>query len=180
METGKTKVSYSRIKKDKMKKIIFIITAIVLTSCSASKKVAKYNEDIKRGIAAYVEDHPCINDTLTISKTDTITETQLQTDTAYQTLNDTVTLTVTKTKKITTILRDTITKTVTDQRLVNYWKDSASNANRTSQALQATNSETKITANDWKHKARLRLYLLIAVAAGSVAWTFRKQLIALV
>jgi hypothetical protein len=159
---------------------LIAVLIILLCSCSASKKAERYNESVKRGISGYVQDHPCVNDTITTTKTDTITETQLQVDTAFKVLNDTVTLTITKKEKTTIILHDTVTATVTDNKIINFWRDSASAANRTAQNLQTKNSDVTVVANDWKHKARLRLYFLIAVATASVAWTFRKYLIALV
>ena len=159
---------------------LIAVLVILLCGCSASKKAERYNESVKRGISDYVQDHPCVNDTVTTTKTDTITETQFQTDTAIKVLNDTVTLTVTKKEKTTIILHDTATVIVKDLQLVNFWRDSASAANRTAQNLQAKNCDSMVVANDWKHKARLRLYLLIAVATASVAWTFRKYIVALV
>lgn len=157
-----------------------LLLLILLAACSPAKKAQKYNEDVKRGIASYIDQHPCVNDTVTQTKSDTVTQTEIVADTAYIQVNDTVTQVVTQTKTVTRIIKDTITKVVTDNQLVNYWKDSANGAVRSNIALQSDLSKKSIELSDAKNKAALRLYFLIGAIACFSIWIFRKQIFKLI
>lgn len=160
--------------------LLLIIFLLLSMSCNVQKKVAKYNEDVKRGIASYIDQHPCVNDTVIKTKSDTITNTEFQTDTSYITVKDTVTRNINVTKTVIKTIKDTVTNIITDNQLVNFWKDSANGSNRSNQLLQAKINEQTIETKDWKHSARNRLYLLIAVTTAFGIWTFRKPLLKLI
>jgi hypothetical protein len=161
-------------------KYISLLILLTLISCNASKKVAKYNEDVKRGIASYIDQHPCVNDTVTKTKSDTIINTEFQIDTSYITIKDTVTRNINVTKTVIKTIKDTVTKIITDNQLVNFWRDSANAANRSNQLLQAKINEQTIQTKDAKHSANLRLYWLIGLVVAFGIWTFRKPLLKLI
>lgn len=158
-------------------KSIFILILVAFVSCNPAKKMARYNEDVKRGIAAYVENNPCVNDTITETKSDTITAIEFFIDTVHEKINDTIFSTITQTKTVVKTIRDTFTRVVTDSRLVNFYKDSLNAVNRTKEAQGEKLAATTIESNGWKNKARNRLYLLIGVTVAATVWTFRKTIL---
>lgn len=160
--------------------LLLIIFLLLSMSCNVQKKVAKYNEEVKRGIASYIDQHPCVNDTVIKTKSDTITNTEFQTDTSYITVKDTVTRNINVTKTVIKTIKDTVTNIITDNQQINFLKAQLNSATSENKAITANLNKATIESKDWKHSARNRLYLLIGVVAAFGIWTFRKPLLALI
>ena len=154
-----------------MKKLItFLLISSVLLACSPAKRVAKYNEDVKRGIKAYMDANPCVNDTVVEESSDTsvdynhwhefVDNEPVNTDyynPGYAIYSDSLGVLfydstskgwyrVRETKETT--ITNKKTAVVSDQRVINYYKDSLSGLLRTNLQLKDdyTEKERKLLA----------------------------------
>jgi cell division protein FtsI/penicillin-binding protein 2 len=141
-----------------------IVLLLLLIACNPVKQVLRDREKFNEIAQEVIRQGYCANDTITVTKSDTLVTTDtvnnIYIDTEYR--NDTVYLTKNirsiATKKI--IIRDTIKKVVVDNARI--------------KVLEADKVALRIEAMAWKDKAQDRLSWLILALIIIGLWLFFK------
>jgi hypothetical protein len=154
---------------------LFLVLGFLFSGCNTENKViatVKNSDLITQKLKGYFFDkYPCVNDTVESStviqgepviKTDTVItyidgETRIVHDSIYTEKIKVKTVTNTETR-IDTLQ---VVKNITDNRLINFWKDSAQNL--AGQVFALTNelkSEKKVS-NDYREQRNTNMFILI-------------------
>jgi hypothetical protein len=141
-----------------------IVLLLLLIACNPVKQVLRDREKFDEVAKEVIKAGYCANDTITVTKSDTLVttdtvnnvyiETEYRNDTVYLTKN----IRSIATKKI--IIRDTIKKVVVDNARINV--------------LEADKVALRIEAMAWKDKAQDRLSWLILALIIIGLWLFFK------
>jgi len=161
--------------------IIAIFAGLLIASCNPVKQVLKDPAKIDKVGREWEKRNPCNNDTITISKTDTV----ITLDTLYNILTDTVvvdgkpTLVIKKVPELVTKfirVRDTVTNYVVDNRRLNIALDSVNWYKGLSQQFKAK-FEQQIT--ETKHERsrgnKWVLYFILLCIATALSHYLRSK-----
>jgi hypothetical protein len=164
-----------------MKKIFIILIFILFVSCNVEKKneradaaaLNRVETNIKLLTAAYVRAlllYPCVNDSVTIIKKDTIVTQTINTVIKKDTINhrDTVINTILKTFHY----RDSIRTVVKDQEGIKALTDSLNNyklqlANISGSLIESRNSNKELNSKIVKAKTDFYILLVVLILAAA-------------
>jgi len=146
-----------------MRKLLLLI---VLFSCNPVKQVLRDEDKLQQVARVIVNGGWCLNDTIYITKSDTLVKVdtflnvEVYTDT--QKVNEYVYVTQWKTKNIvkSVTIRDTLKSYIVDNTHV--------------KSLQADSTTLAIKMNLWKHKANIRLSWLISLLIIALVFIYLK------
>lgn len=152
-----------------------LLLSLIFLSCNPLKhaeSIINQSDEAKNKIGEqWVKDHPCVNDTIIKTHSDTLTTIQTETKYLPGTTN-TVTNTRIDTLRLTTIktntIHDTVTNTIVDERALNA-SQSELEAYKSDCITQQAITQNDL--NNAKHTASVRLWWLIGmgtVIAGGI------------
>lgn len=164
-----------------MKSIIKILATTLLIStiwsCSPQKKIDKAvakvlsNPEAKNKVGReWEKDHPCVNDTVTKVKSDTVTTKDTLSVSDTLRVKDTLYITKKERETVTRTIHDTVTNNVVDNRRLNIANDSLNYYKGLSQQRQARIDELSKEVKQEKKRGNkwvLYFWLLVGIAAGS-------------
>lgn len=105
-----------------MRYALYISILFLLISCDPSKRILKNKEQFEKVGSEWATKNPCVNDTFTVTKTDTLTKIDTVETVRYETLGEEYIITDAPVKVITrtitknVYIHDTVTNNIEDSR----------------------------------------------------------------